>query len=443
MDSIDESRGLANLPAAELTQDLKAFLQPVLAQLPEQRLREVAWLAVRGVLTAQSPLLTEMARAGEPADAANWALARRFYRFMWNARFTHRHLLKGLYGIAQTAVKRYDPPYLVVAIDPVNFEKPYTVALPGVSTVRKSTPPGPGGHKRLTAGYPAITATVVNLPEPVITYANWFSYKTPDFVSEPWEIYRAIRTTRSLFPHTVLRFVGDAGLDDQTLFRRVAHCHSQFIFRVGHANRLVEVYNERLHRWDPQEHLAALAETVPWTHQLAVTFHHARTLRQVTVRLGWLQLRIPDTQQIVWALVIRDPDRSRRIILLTNIPITTAQDAELVYTEWRCRPQIEHTYRFDQEQGLDVEDLRVRTLERMRRVFILVLLATLFLYHINRTWPHQAIAWLRRLGGKLGLRSDSDGPYVLLAGIRAVFTTATTWAYARRHPFPRPNGTYG
>ena len=46
----------------------------------------------------------------------------------------------------------------------------------------KSTPPPPKGQrKRLTPGYPAITATVVNLPEPVITYANWFSYETADF----------------------------------------------------------------------------------------------------------------------------------------------------------------------------------------------------------------------------------------------------------------------
>jgi len=59
-------------------------------------------------------------------------------------------LLKGLYGVAQQAVARYPRPYLVVAIDPVNFEKPYTEALEGVSTVLKSTPPSPKGEKRLT-----------------------------------------------------------------------------------------------------------------------------------------------------------------------------------------------------------------------------------------------------------------------------------------------------
>jgi len=31
--------------------------------------------------------------------------------------------------------------------------------------------------------------------------------------------------------------------------------------------------------------------------------------------------------------------------------------------------------RFDQEQGLDVEDMRVQTVDRMRRLFAVVLLA--------------------------------------------------------------------
>lgn len=81
--------------------------------------------------------------------------------------------------------------------------------------------------------------------------------------------------------------------------------------------------------------------------------------------------------------------------------------------------------------------MRVQKLERMRRLFLVVLLATLFVYHLGVAWPHDAIRWLRCLGGKLGMRIDRDGPYILLAGIRAVFVTAATLAYAAHHPFPR------
>lgn len=430
-----------NLPVQELTSTLRTFLAPVSMHLPEKRLRDVSNLAVQGVISGQSPLVTQMARGVERKEETIWPMAKRVYRFIWNKRFSHRDLLKGLYGIAQCTVARYEPSHLVVALDPVNFETPYTRKLEGVSTVLKSTPPGERGKRRLTPGYPAMTATVVNLPEPVVTYANWFSYKTADFISENREIYRSIRITRALFPYTKLLFVGDAGLDDQKIFGYMDLVNAQFIIRACHV-RTVEVYNDRLDRWE-EELLDDLVATVPLSLEIEVAFTHARKVRIVKKALGWLKIRLPKTQQVLWALVVHDPNLDSDLVLITNVPIETAHDAQTVLTEWRYRPQIEHTYRFDQEDGLDVEDMRVHTLERMRRIFVLVLLAALFVYHVAHTWPRNALLWIRNLGGKLGLSSDRDGPYVLLAGIRAVWITAATLAFAARHPFPRTGDTYG
>jgi hypothetical protein len=440
--SILQNEVIDKLPVAELQADLDLFLQPVLRHLPEKRLRAVGKLAVQGVLGSQSPLLTHMARGVVHEEETIWPAAKRFYRFVWNERFCHRDLLKGLYGMAQRTVAEHKPSYLVVALDPVNFEKPYTTELEGVSTVMKSTPPPPKGQRiRLTPGYPAITATVVNLAEPVLTYANWFSYVTADFVSENREIYRAIRITRALFPESKLRFVGDAGLDDQKIFHHMTLVHTDFTIRASH-NRTVEVYNDRLDRWE-QELLDDLTASVPLPLKFRVAFTHARKVRHVDIELGWLMIRLPDTHQVLWALVAHDPDYDRDLVLLTSIPVRTTVDAQAVYTEWRYRPRIEHTYRFDQEDGLDVEDMRVQTLERMRRIFVLVLMAALFVYHVAHVWPQHMVLWLRRLGGKLGLASDLDGPYLLLAGISAVFVAAATLTFAARHPFPRTGGTCG
>jgi len=438
MNTILQNSVIDKLPMKELTGTLDAFMEPVLMHLPEKRLREVAKLAVQGVIGGQSPLVTQMARGVERADETIWPVAKRLYRFIWNKRFNHRDLLKGLYGIAQRTVAAHAPARLIVALDPVNFETPYTKKLEGVSTVMKSTPPGPRGEKRLTSGYPAMTATVVNLPEPVVTYANWFSYVTTDFVSENREIYRAIRTTRVLFPHINLCFVADSGLDDQKIFAQMDLAGAEFIIRACH-NRKVEVYNERLDRWE-EELLDDLTATVPLPLKLRVAFTHARKVRIAEIELGWLKIRIPGKRQVLWALVAYEPKLDRDLVLITNIPIHTAQDAQAVYTEWRYRPQIEHTYRFDQEDGLDVEDVRVQTMERMRRIFVLIMIAALFVYHIAHAWPQYMVLWLRRLGGKLGLSSDLDGPYVLLAGIRAVLVTIATLAFVTQHPFPSAVG---
>lgn len=443
VNSLMEKGLLDKLPTAELKGELKAFLEPMTVLLPEKRLQEVGELAVQGILAAQSPLVTQIAGGLEREEETAWPMARRIYRFLWNERFDHRDLLKGLYGIAQRVVDHYQPERLVVAIDPVNFEKPYTEALEGVSTVMKSTPPGPKGEKRLTSGYPAITATVVNLPEPVISYAQWFSYRAEDFISENREIYRALRITRALFPQKRLRFVGDAGLDDQKIFKWVSRIKAEFVFRVSHRERLVEIYNDRLDRWE-LESLGDLADTVPFPCRWRVAFTHARTTRWTELSVGWFPIRLPGQEEwLLWVLVADDPDLDRQLILITNVPIEDEKVALALYTDWRDRPQIEHTYRFDQERGLDVEDICVHTLERMRRLFVLVLMAALFVYHIARTWPRRAVLWLRRLGGKLGLPLDSDGPYILLAGISAVFVAATTLTFAAYHPFPRASMTYG
>ncbi len=72
----------------------------------------------------------------------------------------------------------------------------------------------------------------------------------------------------------------------------------------------------------------------------------------------------------------------------------------------------------------------------MRRLFVLVLLTALFVAHLDHSWPQTAVSWLRCLGGKLGLKTDLDGLYVLLAGIGSVFAFAATFAFALHHPFP-------
>ena len=441
MDSILQDGLLGNMPIEELVSEMTTFLEPVLAHLPDERFRKTCCLAVQGIVGGQSPIITQMARGVQRQELTIWAMSKRIYRFVRSNRFSHRALLKGLYGIAQHTVARYVPSCLVVALDPVNFEKPYTRKYEGISTVIKSTPPGEYGKKRLTPGYPAITAAVVNLPEPVVTYANWFSYKTADFVSENRELYRAIRITRALFPEAKLRFIGDSGLDDQKVFAWVDQVCAEFVIRASH-DRRVEVYNDRLDRWE-NELLSDLVATVPLPLKVQVTFTKGRRKRVVDKQLGWLKIRLLDSQQVLWALVIHDPNTRKDLILLTNVPIRVNKDAQLVLSEWRRRPLIEHTYRFDQEAGLDIEDMRVHTVERMRRVFVLVLLATLFLYQVAQTWSKPALLWIRCLGGKLGFSSDRDGPFVLLAGIRAVFVTHATLAFAHQHPFPRAPGTYG
>src|SRR3990172_12407602 len=171
-----------------------------------------------GILGGQIPVITGIARHNGKEDGESWSTAKRIYRLLGNKRLKTKELYEGLYEIGQQVVERENPDYLVVAVDPVNFEKPYTKALEGVSVVHKATPPDLAGHARLAHGYPSITATIVNTKVPITSYANWFSYQTADFLSQNKEVEQAFETTDRLYWGRKLRFVGDSGLDDQKMF---------------------------------------------------------------------------------------------------------------------------------------------------------------------------------------------------------------------------------
>ena len=433
---------LAKLPIEKLKETIQAHVQPLTRLLPDKRLGEVVECIIVGILGGQTPVITEMARTNSKAEGETWSIAKRIYRFLYNRRVKTESVYQGLYQIGQEVVEREGPEYLVVAVDPVNFEKPYAEAIEGVSIVHKATPPGLDGKARLAHGYPAITATVVNTKVPVTTYANWFSYQTADFISQNKEIEQAFETTHRLYPQYKVRFVGDSGIDDQKMFVQVETLRQEFVFRVSHLERIVEVYNERLDRWET-EALKDLVGIVPYQATFQVLFTHAGQTHLDTVQFGWFKIRIPNTTQPLWIVVADDQTIHRQLVLITNIPLAALPIVQLVYNDWRLRTRIEHGYRFDQEQGLDVEDMRVHTVERMRRLFALVLLAAQLVFVIAVHWPPKAVLWLRLLGGKLGLSCDRDGPYWLLHGIAAVITTAMTLSFAFLHPFPFTENTYG
>jgi len=100
-------------------------------------------------------------------------------------------------------------------------------------------------------------------------------------------------------------------------------------------------------------------------------------------------------------LVADDETLGRQLVLITNFPLIAVPIILEVYDDWRLCTRIEHGYHFEQEQSLDVEDMRVQTLERMRRLYAIVLLAAQIVYALAQDWSPKAVLWLRQLGWKL------------------------------------------
>lgn len=125
---------------------------PLICLLPDKRLEAVVQRMILGILGGQTPVITGMARTNSKVEGESWPIAKQIYRFLCNRRVKTESLYQDLYQIGQQVVEQENPAYLVVAVDPVNFEKPYAEAIEGVSVVHKATPPALDGKARLELG---------------------------------------------------------------------------------------------------------------------------------------------------------------------------------------------------------------------------------------------------------------------------------------------------
>jgi hypothetical protein len=213
------------------------------------------------MLGARSPQLAKAAAHAPQADQDEKALAKRFYRLLNTPRFSHQQWLKLLYADARQVVEDSEVDRVIVALDPVNFEKAYAERIEGISL--------------------------------------------------------------------------------------------EFITRAT-SERWIEVYNERLDRWE-QEKLMEIVSTFPGRLQFKTGFIHEGKLTIVRVTLDWFQMRIPGTTRDLWVIVAETGHFPDLLILITDRPVRSAAEARVIYNDWRRRPTIELYYRFVQEDGLDVE----------------------------------------------------------------------------------------
>ena len=423
-----------------LLTDLQEYLEPYRAVLGDGRFRDGLNELVAGMLGARSPQMTKAAGSAPGQVKEPFSLAKRFYRLMGSDNYSPVDWLKALQSDARRVLEQAGQQQWVVAMDMVNFEHPYAEQVEGISTVYKATPPGPDGKARLTSGFPTVLCELVNLSQPAVAYAHFFSYTTPDFVSQNRAVQRAIAETTQVLNGYEVCFVTDSEWDDQAMFAHIAaQDQATFVIRAKH-NRRWQVYNARLERWE-DEYLWDLRDSMAGQVCCKTYLRHAGYTRVGLSTLSCLQARFAPDGPTYWAVIIDTDLFQTPLVLWTNRPLTSAQQALTVYADWQRRPTIEHLHRFIQQDGLLVEDMQLEPLESKRRLFLLILAAALFVLRLPDLWEPTLITFVRHLASAIvGTAMDREGYYLLLYGLTAVLTTlATLHAAAVR----RPTQTYG
>src|SRR3954470_14158529 len=100
MDNVVINAVLDKLPTSELDETLSEFVAPFAQVLPDERLRRVVPLAVRGIVAGKTPVVTAMARSVESAPKAPpGPQLSAFTVFLRTGAFRHDCLRKGSMGV--------------------------------------------------------------------------------------------------------------------------------------------------------------------------------------------------------------------------------------------------------------------------------------------------------------------------------------------------------
>lgn len=288
---------------------------------------------------------------------------------------------------------------------------------------------GPRCRRGRVPGYNQLLALAVSQKKAGLTFAKTISYKTEDFVSLNRDIFRAIRYSRVILKGHKLRFVCDRGFDDEKTFAFIVNLDEEFIIRLYH-NRLLQLRRGRARI----ERL--LEEVVKETRRpirFQAWFKVRGRWRKCPVTLGYRKVWLPGHNQPYWLVVSNVYGIGQQWILLTNVPIQSVQQAKEIWFNYRRRWSVENAFRFLKKEGLRWEDFKVLGWEAIRRLVNLVLIAALFLLNIKYVLDETSLQLLLTLGGKLGLKSERDGPYLLLRGFQKLLVCVNTLAVFKRY----------
>ncbi len=334
-----------------------------------------------------------------------------------------------------------------VALDGSDLRKPHASAMAHLQRVKRLAGEG------LVPGYRTLNALGIGTEgRRGLLYHRLFSSHAPDFVSESVEVQAALRSVgTALAPLEVpVTWLVDSGFDDIAVWDTIWEQGQHLVCRVQHRNRLVQPA--------PEAPACQLADLAPRLSRLASVEagmvvkkigQRREKLQPVTVEIAAVPLVVryrqaartradgDERSQPLWLVEVRLRHvSSEPWWLLTDHPVTTADEAGLVFRMYCMRWAIEDTAKVA-KQCLGWEEVQLLAFEAVRLLVALGWVAAGFLYELGVTLDWPEVRLLARLGGGEERADRPPGKQVLMRGLRRLFHLYATEAIladeVRRH----------
>jgi hypothetical protein len=324
-----------------------------------------------------------------------------------------------------------------VLLDGSDLRKPHAQAMEHLQRVRRLKGAG------TVPGYRTLNALGIGQRRRGLLYHRLFSSSADGFLSESAETQAALASIgQALAPLAAeVTYVCDADFDDVAVWATVWSQRHHLVCRVKHRDRLVRPAAEQpaCHLYDLAPRLTPLAR-VETTMVVRKGQQPRPKLQPVTAVVAAVPLVVdyreevrtrPDGaehQRQVWLVEVRlEGAHEDPWWLITDRPVTTAEEATEIFRMYRQRWAIEDAFKVG-KQCLGWEDVQVLAYEAVRTLVALGWVAAGFLYELGVTLEWPEVRLLTRLGGGELRANRPPGKLVLTRGLRRLLDLFATEA---------------
>jgi hypothetical protein len=436
----------------EYTQEalLPAYLSSFDGLMGDQRTRVAFGETVKGIIAsgslvcqriaASSPILSQAKEGGQ--RVSRLATGESTKRSPITAQTVTARLRTR--GVGRLAVGETDELWLVADLS--ELRKPYAREMPQLMEVRAL-------DGELVPGYRTINVLGMTPSERAILYHRLFSSKEEDFLSQSLEVQGALQTVSGaldeLKQRQVVSWIVDSEFDDVAVWRTIWEQGEHLVCRVKHTERCIEYLNDK-GRWvegdvahvREQMQIVARART-----EMVVRRGSQRKAKRqevpVDIRSAPIRLTYNTgvrregegerVQKELWLVEVRlRGAHLKPWLLVTDWPVTDADDAVRIFRMYRQRWAVEDSFRFIKDI-LGWEEVQLLNLEGIRTLLALGWVAAGFLYELGVTLEWEEVQLLARLGGWIPRQDNKPGKIVLTRGLRRLLDMMVTQAFLDRY----------
>ncbi len=341
-------------------------------------------------------------------------------------------------GIAQLR----DESAIWVILDGSDIRKPHAQAMEGLQPVKRLA----GGG--MIPGYRTINAIGVGHERRGLLYHRLFSSTADDFVSESVETQHALAETgAALAPlEAVVTYILDAGFDDIAVWDTVWEQEAHVVCRVRDRTRLVHLSADapacHLQECAPRLRPLAAVETEMVVRKTGQRREKLQPVTAVVAAVSVVlryqhaaRMRAPGEwrERTLWLVEVRLAGvGTEPWWLVTDHPVTTAEEATEIFRMYRQRWAIEDAFKVG-KQCLGWEEVQVLDFAAVRLLVALGWVAAGFLSELGVTLEWEEVRLLRRLGGGEERENRPPGKIVLTRGLRRLMDVFTTEAILAAH----------